>query len=324
MVDMSVNEIPAAGVIPEVAMPMAPLAVAAAALAVHLATVNNSDKASIERVQVASKKEIIMADIVTGTVTGQLDNSALHQDHADIRRENAQSEAHVRRDVHATSSDARREAAEIGSDIRRETAKEASDVIDVVKTAGWANADRTGTEADRIVQQDTAYFIAGQQYAFQNAAATAALKASTDLQFASLLNSISTQGALGQAATALEGAKTAAAVALAGEKQAAAAALAQALIGQQIVQDGASTRALINELKMEQLNRELIERNSALVEARCDARHWQGGYNNSQFAAVTSQLNAFQSQLQEVRQGTVNFGTMSGNAGRNTSTNNIV
>lgn len=251
----------------------------------------NSDNVVDTTSEVAEEKEIKMADIVTGTVTGQLDTSGLVRDHADIRRE---------QEV-------------IGSNIRRETAKEASDVIDVVKTAAWHNSDRTGTEADRIVQQDTAYFIAGQQYAFSNATAVAALKASTDMGFQKMGSDIFTQSSLAQASSALESAKVAAAV-----------ALGQAQMERALVADGNNTRALINELKMEQLNRELIERNSALVEARGDARHWQSGYSNAQFASVSSQLNAFASQLQEVKQGTVNFGTMSGNAGRNTSTNNVV
>jgi hypothetical protein len=227
-----------------------------------------------------------MADIVTGTVTGQLDTTDLLRLGGDIRRE--------------------QEA--IGSTIRRETAKEASDLQDTVKTAGWANSDRTGTEADRVVAQDTAYFIAQQQYAFSNATAVAALKAGTDMQFANTLAAINSAALTGQAATALEGAKSAA-----------AAALGQALIGQQIVADGNATRALVNSLKMEQLNRELIERNSALVEARGDARHWQSGYNNAQFAAVSSQLQAFNSQLSETKQGVVNLGTMTGNSQASTN-----
>lgn len=239
----------------------------------------------------AVKKEIKMADIVTGTVSGQVDMS----------------------DVNRSIADVRREQESIGADIRRETAKEASDVIDNVKTAAWANSDRTGTEADRVVAQDTAYFIAGQSQAFSNATAIAALKAGTDMQFANTLSAIQAAALTGQAATALEGAKSAA-----------AAALAQALIGQQIVADGNATRALVNTLKMDELNRMLSERNAEIVEYRGDSRHWQGQYSNAQFAQVTSQVNALNSQLTETRQGMVNFGTMSGAAGQQSSTANSV
>lgn len=231
-----------------------------------------------------------MADIVTGTVTGQLDTT----------------------DIIRMGGDIRREQEAIGSTIRRETAKEASDLGDSIKSAGWANSDRTGTEADRVVAQDTAYFIAGQSQNFSNATALAALKSSQDAAFQNTL-----------AAIALAAAQTSAAATLAGSKSESATALGQALIGQQVVADGNNTRALINGLKMEQLNRELMERNTALVEARGDARYWQHGVSQSQFAAVTSQLQAFQSQLQEARQGVTNFGTMSGNAGRQNATNNV-
>ena len=84
------------------------------------------------------------------------------------------------------------------------------------------------------------------------------------------------------------------------------------------------TRELVHELKNADLNRYLIERNNELTELRHDARHWRGHFEQSQYAGLSNQMQNFQSQLQEARQGTVNFGTMSGNAGRNTSTNNIV
>jgi len=232
-----------------------------------------------------------MADIVTGTVTGQLDTTDLLRDH---------------------------------SDIRQEIADEGRTTVDAVKTAAWHNSDRTGTEADRVVGQSTAYFIAQQQNDFTNATALAAMKAGVDMQFANTLNAINTQGGLGQAATALEGAKTAAAVALAGEKQAAAAALGQALIQQAIVADGSATRALINGQHIDTLNRLMAERNAEIVENRDRCRYYEGQFVNAQQANLVSQINALNSQFQETRQGMVNFGTMSGAAGQQTSTSNNV
>jgi hypothetical protein len=230
-----------------------------------------------------------MADIVTGTVSGQVDMS----------------------NVLKELSDTRREQEVIGAAIRHETAIDNGRAIDAVKTAGWANADRTGTEADRVVAQDTAYFIAGQTQQFNMASQVAAMKAATDSQFAMTLASVSNLGREGIAATALAAEQTA--------NRVAAATAAVAAI---TVRESETTRALINDLKMDQLNRELIERNAALVETRGDARYWQGGHSNAQFAAVTSQLNAFQSQLQETRQGMVNFGTMSG-VGQTSTANNV-
>ena len=84
------------------------------------------------------------------------------------------------------------------------------------------------------------------------------------------------------------------------------------------------TRELINDQKNADLNRYLIERNAELAELRHEGRFWRGNFDQSQYAGLSNQMQNFQSQLQEARQGTVNFGTMSGNAGRNTSTNNVV
>lgn len=86
--------------------------------------------------------------------------------------------------------------------------------------------------------------------------------------------------------------------------------------------DGTETRRLINELKVDDLNRMLIERNSEIVEERFGRRHWRGSWDQSQFSHLNNQLQAFQSQLQETRQGMVNFGTMAG-VGQSSTSNNV-
>jgi len=99
--------------------------------------------------------------------------------------------------------------------------------------------------------------------------------------------------------------------------------------------DGEKTRGLINDLKYHDLNRGLVERNTELVNCEQDRRRhydrWLDGrfdQNQAQFAGqwaqLQSQIQAFQSQLQETRQGMVNFGSMAGNAGQQTSTSNNV
>lgn len=188
------------------------------------------------------------------------------------------------------------------ADIRREIAKEGSDTNANVKSAGWQVGDRVGTEADRIVQQDTAYFIAGQAQQFSNAVALAALKASTDANFN----------------------QTLAAIQLAGVQNAAATALASANLTTLTAREAADTRTHISALKMTDLNRELQERNQELVECRSDARVWERNYGQSQFAALTSQVQNLMSQVQETKQGVVNFGSMAGSSGSNTSTSNNV
>jgi hypothetical protein len=88
--------------------------------------------------------------------------------------------------------------------------------------------------------------------------------------------------------------------------------------------EGEKTRALLVDFRDRELQRELIERNTWLAEERHHGRFWRHGYDNAQWNALQSNLNAFQSQLQETRQGMVNFGTMSGNSGQQSSTSNNV
>jgi hypothetical protein len=106
-------------------------------------------------------------------------------------------------------------------------------------------------------------------------------------------------------------------------------------IVEKITADGDKTRTLINELKYHDLNRGLVERNTELVNCNQDLRNYRDRWidgrfdqNQSQFAGqwaqLQSQIQAFQSQLQETRQGLVNFGTMAGNAGQQSSTSNNV
>lgn len=97
-------------------------------------------------------------------------------------------------------------------------------------------------------------------------------------------------------------------------------------LSDKITHDGEKTRDLISDLKYHDLNRGLIERNAALVEAAGDGRYWRhrayADQGQAQFAQLQSQLQAFGSQLQETRQGMVNFGTMAG-VGQTSSSNNV-
>lgn len=84
------------------------------------------------------------------------------------------------------------------------------------------------------------------------------------------------------------------------------------------------TVALINRLHEDDYGRRLIERNTELVAALDDGRHWRRHFDQGQWASLNSQLQAFGSQLQESRQSLVNFGRMDRGAGRQDSTNNNV
>lgn len=85
--------------------------------------------------------------------------------------------------------------------------------------------------------------------------------------------------------------------------------------------DGEKTRALINELKTQDLNRMLIERSAEIVEERSERRHWRGNAEQNQWAALQSQIQAFGSQLSDARNSMVNFGTQLGVGQRATSNN---
>jgi transcriptional regulator NrdR family protein len=139
-----------------------------------------------------------MADIVTGTVTGQVDLTSVLKAEADIRRETAMQ-------------------ADAGRYATAENAFKISDKID--------------NKTDRVTDQSTAYFIAAQAQQFSTATALASLTAQVNAQNAATL----------------------AAIELNAVQTASAAQLASALLGQQLVADGATTRSLINEQKVADL-----------------------------------------------------------------------
>lgn len=93
-------------------------------------------------------------------------------------------------------------------------------------------------------------------------------------------------------------------------------------LSDKISADGEKTRNLISDLKYHDLNRHLVERNAELVEERHGHRWWRHQADMGQWAVTNSQLQALQSQLQETRQGMVNFGTMAG-VGQTSTSNNV-
>ncbi len=114
-----------------------------------------------------------------------------------------------------------------------------------------------------------------------------------------------------------------------------AAVLSDYATREAVRQEGAATRELINSQYTEKLRDQLAFTQNTLIELRGDVKHWEHegrrwdrDFLNHNFNAlannVNSNLNALNSQLTSATQGTVNFGSMSGNAGRNTSTNNQV
>lgn len=93
-------------------------------------------------------------------------------------------------------------------------------------------------------------------------------------------------------------------------------------LSDRITSDGDKTRAMIAANNDAMLNRLLIERNSDLVGTRHAHGRAVEGWNQAQWQGIASQMAAFQSQLQETRQGMVNFGTMAG-VGQSSTSNNV-
>ena len=85
--------------------------------------------------------------------------------------------------------------------------------------------------------------------------------------------------------------------------------------------DGEKTRNLINDLKTQDLNRMLIERNAEIVEERGERRHWRYAADQGQWASLQSQIQAFGSQLGQAQASMVNFGSQVGVGQRATSNN---
>lgn len=193
-------------------------------------------------------------------------------------------------------SDIRREAVQHTNEIIKEGLKEAYNVTNAVKDSRYEVVNTIGTETDRIAKDISDFRMSTGDRFFTVARDTQDIRAQIVAQQQQLV---------------------------AGFASAAKDAEINALKTQAVVMsDGDKTRALINDLKNTDLNRMLIERNAEIVEERHAARHWRGNFDQSQWAGLNSQLQAFQSQLQETRQGMVNFGTMAG-VGQTSTSNNV-
>ena len=287
-----------------------------------------------------------MAAIITGgTTTGSVDTTSIDEALSTIRREQAFDTSDIRREQENLTATIRREQAQDTSDVRREQAIGFAGVDSGVKLgvneqiketlkAAWKNQDAVKDarydlntqgllNTDRLVNQASTNFQTQSLNDYTAARDLAALTSSTNLSFQKIASDIATAQALNAAAAALESSKLGTAI-----------ALGQAATNTAIVADGNATRALINELKYADLNRQLVERNAELVEERSERRHWRGHADHwrstadanqfgAQFAQLQSQMQNFQSQLSSSGQGMNNFGTLSGSVGQTSSANNV-
>ena len=232
-----------------------------------------------------------MADIITGTTTGFVNNmpdSTLNSI-SDVRREAAEHTNEIVKEglkgdysTQGAIKDARHD---INSRVTDSAARITSDVD--------RNADRLDTrffDVARDTQDIRAQVISAQQ-----AMVAGFMGAAKDTE----INALKTQIELAKQTT---------------------------YMSDKIDEGNDRTRALINDLRDRELNRYLIERNAEIVEERHGRRHWRGVADQNQYqgqwTALQSQLQAFASQLQETRQGMVNFGTMAG-VGQTSTSNNV-
>lgn len=248
----------------------------------------------------------------------------LFREHNDIRRDIATGQGELRYDIGQGTNESIKETIKSQNVVDRDV-KEASYVNTIAtkdasfqnllatKDGDYKNQEATDKGADRLSNQLFQQYIANQSEVNSAAAALAALTASTNMGFNKTASEIQSAAQTAAAAAALESAKVAAAV-----------ALGQSQLERAVVSDGNETRRLINDLRISDLERKLVERNHDIHGFRHEADRWRGHYDQSQFAAINNQMQNFGSQLQETRQGVVNFGSMTGNAGRQTSTNNVV
>jgi hypothetical protein len=263
--------------------------------------------------------------------------SMLAGQHSDIRREGSVERGEIRYDVATRSADNRYANAVGQADIRREGAVGVGEIKYAIAehseatnrdvlTTGHNNQVKVDEAADKILQRSTDFYIASQARDFDTSRDLSALRATTDLAAQKLSTEILLSSERAATATALESAKVAAAVALGQSVLSKEIAESKYDLSKQVAYENEKTRDLINSLKNDELNRLLIERNTDLTHCRHDYWGARDGLFNSQFAAlssqVNSQLNSLNSQIAETRQGMVNFGTMAG-VGQSSTSNAV-
>jgi hypothetical protein len=246
--------------------------------------------------------------------------------HSDIRREGSVERGEVRYDIATRSADNRYANAVGQGEIKYAIAEHSESTNRDVLTSGFNTSVKVDEAADKIQQRQADFFIAGQARDFDNSRDLAALRATQDLAAQKLSSEILLATEKTATAAALESAKVAAAVALGQSQLSKEIAESKYDTSKQIAYENEKTRDLINSLKNDELNRLLIERNTDLTSCRGDYWGARDGLFNTQFAALSSQLNsqvnALNSQLAETRQGMVNFGTMAG-VGQSSTSNNV-
>ena len=245
----------------------------------------------------------------------EVDTTMLTNQHSDIRLEAAEHRAtiqlenmkgfdRVNADVLLSAGQLRAEAAAHTSEIIKEGLKETFNTRGDVKDSRYDLATRMAEHTANLSQQVDRIDDTSMAQFMQIQRDTSDLKA----QVVHAISNADKAAELNALKTIIEGQRN------------------TTYLSDKIGTDGERTRALIQDLKYHDLNRGLIERNAALVEAEAERRHWrhhaEANQFGSQFAQLQSMMQNFNSQLADTRQGMVNFGTMAG-VGQTSSANNV-
>lgn len=314
-----------------------------------------NEMAEIDTTQLSQEHGAIRHDIAveSARLGNQIGSEAcgINKHIGDSRRESAGETADIRYDVATRAGDIRREVAqeahalsrqigdgfcttdgkvlETGSSIRREGAEHTNEIIKEglkgdfntrgdIKDTRFDLASRVGDSTDRIVAHAEGGFdrVVDRVQEHDSKVADRFFTVGRDLM----------DLRQGQATLAKD-------VELNALKTQLDAKENTRYIVDKVVDDGEKTRNLINDLKYHDLNRGLVERQTELVNCEQDRRHYRDRWDDARFnqiqagfqgqwAQLQSQIQAFQSQLQETRQGMVNFGTMAG-VGQSSTSNNV-
>lgn len=223
----------------------------------------------------------------------EVDTTMLAAQHADIRREQALGYADIRHDIVQESARVTDTVRGEGQENVMATKDARSDVIAATEGQADRVVDRVESTKDLL---DDRFFTVARD--------TADLRA----QVIETINTVKMATELNALKGIIEGQKN------------------TTYLSDKISAENDRTRALISDLKYHDLNRSLVERNAELVEERESRRYWRHNADQAQYqgqwAALQNQVQAFQSQLQETRQGMVNFGTMAG-VGQTSTSNNV-
>jgi hypothetical protein len=258
---------------------------------------------------------------------------AINKHIGDMRQEDAENFGHTRRDIQGTAADIRREQAVGFGDTRYNIAERTGDIRREVALGFDKTGDTIMQEGQEgiMATKDARYDLSGRitDSTDRTTDRIMELRGLVGERFYTVGRDISDLRQ-GQATLSKD-------IELNSLKGIIEAQKNTQYLADKVSSENEKTRDLINDHKYHDLNRVLVERQTALVNCEQDRGRYHDNWwdarfgqyqtqSGAQFAAMQSQLQSmnqnFNSQLSETRQGMVNFGTMAG-VGQTSSANNV-